>query len=48
MKHNLEVQKNEFDEYKQKAQKVLNAKEKLLESLKEVEIFFCYTKIFRS
>uniref|UniRef100_A0A0N5AZF4 Golgin-84 n=1 Tax=Syphacia muris TaxID=451379 RepID=A0A0N5AZF4_9BILA len=34
-KYNLEANKSEFDEYKQKAQKILNAKEQLLVSLKE-------------
>uniref|UniRef100_F1KZA4 Golgin subfamily A member 5 n=1 Tax=Ascaris suum TaxID=6253 RepID=F1KZA4_ASCSU len=34
-KYNLEANKHEFDEYKQKAQKILNSKEKLLETLKQ-------------
>ncbi|VDK83645.1 unnamed protein product, partial [Litomosoides sigmodontis] len=34
-KYNLEANKHEFDEYKQRAQKVLSAKENLLASLKE-------------
>ncbi|VDK46969.1 unnamed protein product [Anisakis simplex] len=34
-KYNLEANKHEFDEYKQKAQKILCAKEKLLETLKQ-------------
>lgn len=34
-KYNLEANKHEFDEYKQKAQKILNAKEQLLASLKQ-------------
>ncbi|VDD86650.1 unnamed protein product [Enterobius vermicularis] len=34
-KYNLEANKHEFDEYKQKAQKILSAKEQLLASLKE-------------
>ncbi|VDM45176.1 unnamed protein product [Toxocara canis] len=34
-KYNLEANKHEFDEYKQKAQKILSAKEKLLETLKQ-------------
>ena len=33
-KYNLEANKKEFDEYKQKAQKILAAKEKLIETLK--------------
>lgn len=39
-KYNLEANKNEFDEYKQRAQKILSAKENLLTSLKEVCTFF--------
>ncbi|MCP9260949.1 hypothetical protein DINM_004349 [Dirofilaria immitis] len=34
-KYNLEANKHEFDEYKQRAQKILSAKENLLTSLKE-------------
>lgn len=35
-KYNLEANKHEFDEYKQRAQKILSAKENLLISLKKV------------
>lgn len=35
-KYNLESNKHEFDDYKQRAQKILFAKENLLKSLKEV------------
>uniref|UniRef100_A0A915BFW6 Golgin-84 n=1 Tax=Parascaris univalens TaxID=6257 RepID=A0A915BFW6_PARUN len=34
-KYNLEANKHEFDEYKQKAQKILSSKERLLETLKQ-------------
>uniref|UniRef100_A0A914WIR4 Golgin-84 n=1 Tax=Plectus sambesii TaxID=2011161 RepID=A0A914WIR4_9BILA len=34
-KYNLEANKHEFDEYKQKAQRILQTKEKLIETLKE-------------
>jgi hypothetical protein len=33
-KYNLEANKNEFDDYKSKAQKILQSKEKIIESLK--------------
>ncbi|CAG9537764.1 unnamed protein product [Cercopithifilaria johnstoni] len=38
-KYNLEENKHEFDEYKQRAQKILSAKENLLTSLKENSSF---------
>ncbi|VDK43764.1 unnamed protein product [Gongylonema pulchrum] len=38
-KYNLEANKHEFDEYKQRAQKILSAKENLLAQLKEVIAF---------